>query len=89
MKVRRGLLAHRFRPNAWEVVQVRAVFMAEYKHSIKCNKHNQSIVNALCAVWQAGRIYQAAAMVTDTVSERIAAYKKLMQEDGMSVEMDE
>ena len=59
--------------------------MAEYQHSIKGCRHNEAIVSALCAVWQAGRIYQAAAMFADTVSERVAVYDKLMQEDGMSM----
>ena len=89
MKVRRGLQAQRFWPNVWETVQAKAVFIAEYQHSIKCCKHNEAIVNALCAVWQAGRIYQEAAMFADTVSERVAVYDKLMQEDGMSIERNE
>ena len=89
MKVSRGFPAQRFRPNVWETIQAKAVFMAEYQHSIKCCKHNEAIVNALCAVWQAGRIYQAAAMFADTVTESVAVYDKLMYADGMSIKRNE
>ena len=89
MKVRRGLQAQRFRPNVWETVQAKAVFISEYQHSLKSCKHNEAIINALCAVWQAGRIYQAAAMFADTVNERVAVYDKLIYADGMSIARDE
>ena len=89
MKVRRGLQAQRFRPNVWETVQAKAVFISEYQHSIKSCKHNEAIINALCAVWQAGRIYQAAAMFADTANERVAVYDKLIYADGMSIARDE
>lgn len=89
MKVRRGLQAQRFRPNVWETVQAKAVFISEYQHSIKSCKHNEAIINALCAVWQAGRIYQAAAMFADTVNERVSVYDKLIYADGMSIARNE
>ena len=72
MKVRRGFPVQRFRPNVWETIQAKAVFMAEYQHRIHGCPHTEALVSALCAVWQAGRIYQAAAMCSDTVIERVA-----------------